>query len=279
MKELTIFCVKALEELSAFVSQNTGTDWATNLKNVEVRLRASQKFIIPDNGKILDAIKPSDDILGIYKEYGTRLPYECVALEFRGTPDLDPDPALFNPEAFVVLAFNIVRPELPGVIDEGDLCVFSIYRHLGSWHPGTHLIRIKREGASCLAIPLDPICMQITQDRAIRDNMLEIAAVAELIAALSCKNVYIGDNDAPHALNEKRARRGKQPFFSYKTLHIKGESRTVNTTYMGGTHASPRVHLRRGHIRRLPQGKVWVSHCVVGSKSLGMVAKDYAVHA
>ena len=47
---------------------------------------------------------------------------------------------------------------------------------------------------------------------------------------------------------------------------------------LGGTHASPRTHLRRGHIRRLRWGpKVWVNSCVVNPGAIGGVNKDYAV--
>ena len=37
----------------------------------------------------------------------------------------------------------------------------------------------------------------------------------------------------------------------------------------------PREHLRRGHVRRLPDGrKTWVQACVVGSRALGVVRKS-----
>lgn len=47
----------------------------------------------------------------------------------------------------------------------------------------------------------------------------------------------------------------------------------------GGTHASPRWHKRRGYWRTMKKsGKVvWVQACEVGSKSNGMVYKDYEV--
>lgn len=48
----------------------------------------------------------------------------------------------------------------------------------------------------------------------------------------------------------------------------------------GGTHASPRLHDRRGHLRRLRGGKnVWVRPCKVGDASLGAVFHDYEVAA
>lgn len=46
----------------------------------------------------------------------------------------------------------------------------------------------------------------------------------------------------------------------------------------GGTHASPRWHMRRGHWRKYKTGKrVWIDNMEVGDKSLGVVAHDYVV--
>lgn len=95
---------------------------------------------------------------------------------------------------------------------------------------------------------------------------------------LACSNIIYIDNPAPVKLNKKRTKKGKQPLFSYKTLHIKISENAVNKNHQGGTHASPRVHLRRGHVRTLDNGKsVWVQPCMVGSKEFGMVHKDYKV--
>ncbi|SNR52031.1 hypothetical protein EYF88_12460 [Paracoccus sediminis] len=46
----------------------------------------------------------------------------------------------------------------------------------------------------------------------------------------------------------------------------------------GGSHASPRWHLRRGHWRRLADGRrVFVRQCEVGDPTRGGVVKDYTV--
>lgn len=49
---------------------------------------------------------------------------------------------------------------------------------------------------------------------------------------------------------------------------------------LGGSHASPRWHLRRGHWRQLPDGRrIFVRQCEVGDPAHGGVVKDYAVEA
>lgn len=48
----------------------------------------------------------------------------------------------------------------------------------------------------------------------------------------------------------------------------------------GGTHASPRWHIRRGHWRQMGDGRrVFVRQCEVGDPTHGGIVKDYAVEA
>ena len=101
--------------------------------------------------------------------------------------------------------------------------------------------------------------------------------IAIAIEVFSCSNVIAVNNDPPKFINAKRIQKGKQPFFSYKTLHIK-DGNVSNKNRGEGTHASPRLHLRRGHIRRYASGeRVWVRATLVGDKSKGFVLHDYKV--
>lgn len=104
-------------------------------------------------------------------------------------------------------------------------------------------------------------------------------AVIELCNILNCKNVEVLPAESNEKINKKRIKSGKLPFFEYKTLHIK-TNQTVSSG-SGGIIAdrnSPRVHLRRGHIRMLPSGETtWVQSCVVGSSDKGFIKKDYKI--
>lgn len=104
------------------------------------------------------------------------------------------------------------------------------------------------------------------------------AQMKNAFAVIACSNVETVAHPAPAALNRKRAKAGKVPIFEHRTLVLSGGGGSKGAPN-GGTHASPRVHLRRGHIRRLPGKTVWVQACVVGDKSRGVVSKDYAVKA
>ena len=77
-------------------------------------------------------------------------------------------------------------------------------------------------------------------------------------------------------LRQKAATR-KPPSWEYKTVQITGTIKD-KTKVLGGTHASPRQHERRGHWRTYRSGKrVWVKNCVVGDPSLGHVKHAYVV--
>ena len=77
-------------------------------------------------------------------------------------------------------------------------------------------------------------------------------------------------------LNQRRIEKGKPPKYTWHTLVVGFEA--VVRENRGGSHASPRHHDRRGHQRRLRNGKtVWVKACKVGDPSKGAVFKDYAV--
>lgn len=105
----------------------------------------------------------------------------------------------------------------------------------------------------------------------------EARAIVEMCNVLECTNVTTSLLPVPERLNRKRAARGKPPFFSYYVLEIRGDEQT-RTPDAGGTHASPRLHYRRGHVRRLRSGrKTWVRPAMVGDKSRGMIVKDYGV--
>ncbi len=99
--------------------------------------------------------------------------------------------------------------------------------------------------------------------------------IAAFLSALHCSNVRRQEHAPDAKLQKARAKRGKAPLFSYWTLQLDGKSE--RGADQGGTHASPRVHLRRGHPRQYAPGKwTWVQAHAVGNKASGVVHKDYS---
>jgi hypothetical protein len=103
--------------------------------------------------------------------------------------------------------------------------------------------------------------------------------IVNFLCALSCGNAAICDDDLkPSTIKEKlRKDKRKPPFFSYKVLTINTGATTSKSIGASYSHNSPRVHLRRGHIRKLPTKNIWVNACIVGDKSKGIIHKDYSV--
>jgi hypothetical protein len=109
--------------------------------------------------------------------------------------------------------------------------------------------------------------------------MLEAMAtrvVTEFLMAVHEQSVGAEEVEAPERLNRKRLKRGKVPLFAYKVLTIGKPKRP--TEHKGGTHASPRSHLRRGYYRMSRGGvRHWVKPCMVKGETPGFVHKDYKV--
>lgn len=107
----------------------------------------------------------------------------------------------------------------------------------------------------------------------------EIKGMLELMEVLSCSNVKIDTvSQVAPSVNLKRERKGKLPLYDYHILSVEKPAVLGKSEPQGGTHASPRQHLRRGHIRKYSNGrKIWVNACLVGDASKGFVDKDYAI--
>ena len=79
--------------------------------------------------------------------------------------------------------------------------------------------------------------------------------------------------------SKRKAAQGKKPTYEWRTVLLDPQKpQPPKKPHLGGTHASPRLHDRRGHMRKLKSGKsVWVRSCKVGKAELGVVFHDYAV--
>jgi hypothetical protein len=102
-------------------------------------------------------------------------------------------------------------------------------------------------------------------------------AVVDAVNALACRNVQL----SPSRFNRPKnaTPKGAIPFDDYHVLTIDAPGKPGVSQAHGGTHRSPREHLRRGHIRRIASGAVWVNACVVSAGNGGKLFKDYAVRS
>lgn len=100
-----------------------------------------------------------------------------------------------------------------------------------------------------------------------------------ICALLMSRNVYVHVEGAPERLNKKRLRQGKIAIAETRHIRVRTDERLISREHQGGTHASPVMHWRRGHMRRLESGKIVpVAPTIVNaSDEHKPLAKEYIV--
>lgn len=107
-------------------------------------------------------------------------------------------------------------------------------------------------------------------------SLSDLSTYKKFCRTLHENHVTFEDVEPDAKLNKMRRARGKAPLFTYKTLVIGKKKR--KSRHLGGTHASPRSHLRRGYYRTSRNGvRHWVQPCMVKGETDGFVHKDYIV--
>lgn len=221
-------------------------------------------FVMPDGGKIFD-----DGLKGIIYNDATSiyLPFKNITLEF-----------IAQEHKFLLLfkqdennlIHHIVMMQPPG--DLWTIVPLLLTSYLENNNNGKLAQRLKSE----------TIVHGVPEDLAIKlHSQMQngVVHLLELLEALSCTNVEITTHQPASPKNAQRIKSHKLPIYETKVLTIKASKSQSSSTGNNGTHASPRQHLRRGHIRRLETGNIWVNSCVVGSKENGVIDKQYKVTA
>jgi hypothetical protein len=189
-----------------------------------------------------------------------RMPYEICWMEYSVTTD-DGTPV-------VVANLLLARSRKTRQSEQSHEVVHHIFGRAGKdiWD---HF------GARTLTAQLEPNAGPGSLNCSEKAADIELRRVKAFLSALHCSNVRRHEHTPDAKLQKARAKRGKAPLFSYWTLQLDGKSERGEN--QGGTHASPRVHLRRGHPRQHAPGKwTWVQPHAVGNKARGVVHKDYS---
>lgn len=243
-----------LENLKSFIKQNPADRSNKWLKTISEDIVSAVKF---DFGEI-------DDFMGEASMLDTMpsLPFPLIYCE------------LIDTDTTVTLGLLLKQ--------EGSYVRAVIFGNRGA---GTAIAPIPGEFLCCQGVgKIDYILAEshgesLSDDEIFIDDGAAIDLFFGYVAIMNCSNITYTDHEASKLTNKRREQKRKPPIFTYKTLHIFGGERDCKKTGDKGSHGSPRVHLRRGHIRRFSSGKTtWVQACVVGDKNKGVVHKDYMVH-
>lgn len=224
----------------------------------------SQKFILPDGGLLIE----DNELRGLGGDTPLRLPHPFVALEFRPR---EADGG--NPTMKTVL---FVREHL----DTDSICITPAFFQPADgqwdWYDDA-LVPIHfymernttKDGKAGLNF-----CFPGDSDKMVYAQIVSV--VLGFLNALACSNVHVARSDPKRGGKKVKA---ALPFDTYHLLTIDAPGRESDRPGFSCQHRSPREHLRRGHIRRLPDGrKTWVNATVVASgRGGGVVSKDYAI--
>lgn len=239
-----------------------------NLKKVEAEkcehaldlCAMSEKFMLPDGGFVIE----DRQLRALDYDVELRLPYKLIALEWH------------QPGAHESGSTRSSKRVLFVREHDAELRCWPWFwiDHWGAWK-GFHSFEIPKTGY----IQRSPAGDSIVLDGIAEENAADVHAEAErllgFLNALQCSNVRAERMPARKTGKVKSA----LPFDEYHVLTIRGSESSAGAA--NGTHRSPREHLRRGHIRRLQDGrKVWVNATVVcAGRGAGVVSKDYRIAA
>lgn len=224
----------------------------------------SRKFILPEGGLLFD-----DHELRALDEEGTlSLPFPAIALEFPTPGKMGGRTIIFARERDETIDTMRVT-----CIDGMGWLVLNHSRDGGGIRRTGYLDRT----ATPNGMPTIKLLANGGGDTSVDEPVGDIYVLLSLLNALQCSNVRI-EESKPRKAGKKP--KGALPFDTYHVLTIDaGKQDDELPGAGGGTHRSPREHLRRGHIRRLTDGRrIWVNATVVGAgKGAGIVTKDYMV--
>jgi len=125
----------------------------------------------------------------------------------------------------------------------------------------------------------------ITEDHGLQyvkaalQTCLSSAVAAIYMMTMGKNDFYMSVPTREEAMtNRKRISKGKKPLIEFKVATIEGKKTMLSST-PHGTHASPRLHWRRGHWRTMTKSgkKTWIAPMEVGDEDNGRVIKTYAI--
>ena len=283
----TNYCANALDDIKKQISYleeaKQSPIMLRSLKTIETLMDQSVKFRLPDNGKLFDYKGKGVGEILMQEKTIVRLPYPVTAIEYDHVETADGISYHENDTKYDAVILLCFECEL-----EGEVVVFCLVLCRGvlgasskdkAWVLVNFGFSINSESYETRIIPTTELGHELgaMSKEAKNDIGGEATSLTQFIRMLGCSNTHIAnDIDPDIKLNISRQKKGKTPFYQYKVLTIGGNT-LLGASNSGSKHNSPRMHLRRGHIRRLADKNVWVNSAVIGNKKNGILEKEYKV--
>ena len=247
-------------------------------------IQKAVKFTLPDGGVLIE-----DYDLKAISHMAVRLPYPVIVLEYN-EPEHDGEGGELSTKRILIAEEWKETRDLTGAPD--DVITSGIRIWPVSWLDGRKLwmgynpvmllddkvednviITPVKDASPMVGVKCIPQMIMSEMPFHASDYMNEVLALYTFLNALACKNVkIIKTNEAKPRGKEKDA----LGFDAYHILTLVVDRAPGDSTPKGGTHRSPREHLRRGHIRKLNSGgAIWVNSCLVNGGVGGKITKGY----
>lgn len=233
-------------------------------------LKAAVKFSLPKFGATIE----DNELRGIQSVGKINLPFKIFALEYVGSQAVvDASP---NQEVKTVVL--VKDSGCDDVLIQRFWFGKSLVTGLHMWNfvPECSFSKSVVYGQGCrphirFTEPTYPIVSEFEEI----PLLYEFWPTVGFLNALACKNVHIEKSPAKATKQGKKVK-AALPFDDYHflTVDVPGKAGARGEGF-GGSHRSPREHLRRGHIRRLESGPVWVNACAVNAGIGSEVRKSY----
>lgn len=232
----------------------------------------AQVFYMPDNGKILDLAPDVEKALAnkLLSEMpaAMNLPFPCVAIEFLQKGGIAGEPWCVKR---VQLCEQRSADEWTFVAAE-----YPVDMPGARWTPAPFAVSGDPFSPDAPWKYIGGLPARAAEYEDLHKELATAGAwvAVRLMMALACRNVRARLESPPERLQRARERRGKRRLFEYRVLEL--EQPTDHANASRGKHASPALHLRRGHVRRIASGRyAWVNAHMVGAPSAGVVVKSY----
>lgn len=225
-------------------------------------IRASEKFLLPDGGRVLGDM----ELRGLIVEDVVSLPFSVIAMEYREYHS--------NRKMIVLATQKNETILLQHVGFAPEVCGGLWYAQSEISIPRTNFVRFSNGiPVEINATLLRPSLIQGVSERFWKEPA---AVLLSMLNALSCANVR---TELSHPKKRCSKPKSALPFDSYHILTVSSSLMDSRRGAGEHEHRSPREHLRRGHIRRLGDGRrIWVNATVVAAgRGAGVVTKDYSV--
>lgn len=227
----------------------------------------SEKFLMPRNGHLIEDY----DLRALDETAELRLPFKSIALEYEC--DKAKEAAKSSTKRIVFAT------EIEGGIAFRVVAWFDAY---GMFQPYASFLLEHRNSILRDVRPFDMPSLRVVSLEAAEDGERDDCnydgrVLMGFLNALACSNVRV-ERSEPSKVRKAMLKKGALPFDTYHVLTIDVPTKAGDGAATGG-HRSPREHLRRGHIRRLADGRrIWVNAAVIGAgRGAGVVTKDYAI--